>query len=84
MLPDVEGIIKTEDGAVVLFSLDGRTIWVDTPSGRQGRQLLRVLFEAEDQRYCWLNNSFCVLEGKINAQTVRMEARIYSCVSELV
>lgn len=84
MLPDVHGLIQTEDGAAVLFSLDGRTVWVDTPAGRQGRQLLRALFESEDERYQWLNNSFCVLEGKISPETLRMEARIYSCVSELI
>lgn len=85
MLPEVHGIIRTEDNAVVLFSLDGRTVFVDTPSGRQGRQLLCVLFEAEDESYRWLNNSFCVLEGKINAQPpLQMEARIYSCLSDLV
>jgi hypothetical protein len=84
MLPDVHGLIQTEDGAAVLFSLDGRTVWVDTPNGRQGRQLLRALFESEDRRYEWLNNTFCVLEGKINPQTLQMEARIYSCVSDLI
>ncbi len=67
-----------------LFSLDGRTVLVDSPSGRQGRQLLRALFGAEDERYRWLNNTLCVLAGKINPQTLRMEGRIYSCVSELV
>jgi hypothetical protein len=84
MLPDVHGIIQTEDGATVLFSLEGRTVWVDAPGGRQGRQLLRVLFEAEDERYRWLNNTLCVLEGKIDPQTLLMEGRIYSCISELV
>lgn len=84
MLPNVNGLIRTEDGANVLFSLSGRTTWIETPEGRQGRQLLRTLFETEDERYKWLNNALCVLEGKINAQTLKMEGRIFACVSDLV
>ena len=84
MLPDAHGVIRTEDGATVLFSLAGRTVWVETANGRQGRQLLRALFEAEDQRYRWLNNTVCILEGKIDAGTGRMQARVYSCINELV
>jgi len=63
--------------------------WRAAPSGStprlvaRGRQLLWALFEAEDERYRWLNNKLCVLEGKINPQTLRMEGRINSCVSEL-
>jgi hypothetical protein len=85
MLPDAHGLIRTDDGSAVLFSLAGRTVFVDTPEGRQGRQLLRVLFEAEDERYLWLNNSFAMLEGKISLQPpFGMEARIYTCVSDLI
>ncbi len=49
-----------------LFTLQGRTIWVED----KGRQLLSVIFEAEDSRYKWLNNTFCVLEGVINPSTL--------------
>ena len=84
MLPDAHGIIRTHDDASILFSLDGRTVWVDTPEGTQGRQLLRTLFETQDERYEWLNNAFCVLEGKISAATGKMEARVYRCVSDLI
>ncbi|HEY9288493.1 MAG TPA: hypothetical protein VIT43_10770 [Candidatus Dormibacteraeota bacterium] len=84
MLPAVEGAIKTDDGSDILFSFAGRTVWVDTPAGRQGRQLLGVLFEAEDERYRWLNDTYCVLEGKISPEPPHeMQARIYSCVSEM-
>src|SRR2546426_8217758 len=41
MLPDAHGVIQTHDGAAVLFSMAGRTVWVETPSGRQRRQLLQ-------------------------------------------
>lgn len=79
MLPDAHGLIWTDDGAAVMFTLEGRTVF----SENQGRQLLSVLFESEDERYRWLNNTFCVLEGAIDAATFTMHARVYSCVSDL-
>lgn len=87
MLPDIRGVITTGDGATILFSMDGRTIWVDTPNGRLGNQLLRVLFEAEDERYRWLNDIVCVSEGAVDLQGGRMPRqvghfRVYVCVNE--
>jgi hypothetical protein len=80
MLPDVHGVILTDDGAQILFTLQGRTFFEDDT----GKQLLHTTFEAEDERYRWLNRSVCVLEGVIDAQTLSMRARIYACVHELV
>ena len=79
MLPDAHGVILTDDRAMVLFSLQGRTMFV----GAQGQQLLRVLFETEAERYRWLNSALCVLEGQIEASLMRMRARVYVCVGEL-
>jgi len=78
VLPDVHGIIRTKDDAVVLFSLQGRTVFQDG----KGVQLLTVLFDAEDERYRWLNNTLCVLEGVI--QSRRVQARVYMCINELL
>jgi hypothetical protein len=80
MLPNVHGIVATEDGALILFSLSGRTIFND----HGGAQLLSVTLEAEDKRYRWLNNTFCVLEGTIDPVSTIMRARIYQCINELV
>jgi hypothetical protein len=80
MLPNLHGIIATEDGAIVMFSLEGRTVFND----RVGEQLLTVTLEAEDERYRWLNNTFCVLEGIIDSVTTIMNASIYQCINELV
>ena len=41
-----------------------------------------MCFEAEDDRYLWLNTAICVLEGLITGHG-QMRARIYSCVHEL-
>lgn len=79
MMPDTHGVIVTDDAATILFSFQGRTLF----EGSTGTQLLLVTFEAEDERYRWLNTSLCVLEGLIDSRTSKMYARIYACVNEL-
>jgi hypothetical protein len=44
MLPDAHGVIQTRDGALVMFSLHGRTIWVPTGGTTVDRQLLVTMF----------------------------------------
>jgi hypothetical protein len=80
MLPDAHGVIMTDDAAAVLFSLQGRTVFEHD----QGKQLLSVIFEAEAQAYRWLNTTFCILEGLIDGERLRMRARVYACRSDLV
>ncbi len=80
MLPDAHGVIKTDDEAIIFFTLQGRTVWVE----EKGRQLLSAIFESEDSRYKWLNNTFCILEGAIDSNSLTMRARVYSCVSDLI
>lgn len=79
MMPDAHGLVVTADGAKVLFSFLGHTVF----EAGVGKQTLHVTFEAEDERYLWLNTSTCVLEGLIDSQTGRMKARIYECLNEL-
>lgn len=50
----------------------------------KGGQLLWILFESDDQRYLWLNDSLCVIEGVIDAQTLRIKFNVYACVNELI
>ncbi|HZM25675.1 MAG TPA: hypothetical protein VFC02_28250 [Anaerolineales bacterium] len=78
MLPDAHGVIVTNDNAVILFTLQGRTVFEQN----QGKQLLSVIFESEAESYLWLNKTFCVLEGLIESE--RMRARVYACQSDLV
>lgn len=80
MLPDAHGVIVTHDGAEIMFTLQGHTFFEDDTS----KQLLLTTFEAEDERYRWLNRSMCVLEGVIDTNTWSMRARIYACMHELV
>ena len=78
MLPNAHGLIRTEDGASIMFALHGRTVFRDDKGG----QLLTATFEAEDERYQWLNNAFCVVEGVIAGYS--MQARVYACINELM
>ena len=78
--PDLHGVIVTDDRATILVSLHGYTVFNDGI----GKQLLRVIFEAADERYRWLNTTFCVLEGIFDPAAPPMRARIYSCIHELV
>jgi hypothetical protein len=79
MLPDAHGIIRTEDGAIVLFALQGRTVFGQSD---RGAQLLMATFESEDERYRWLNNTLCVLEGVIESGS--MKAKVWACINDLV
>ena len=79
MLPDAHGIILTHDHAVIMFTLQGRTVFEQG----QGKQLLGVIFETEAESYRWLNTTFCVLEGLIDSQRLQMRARVYACRSDL-
>jgi hypothetical protein len=80
MLPDAHGIIVTPDQSVIMFTLQGRTVFEQ----ERGKQLLSVIFEAEAETYRWLNATFCVLEGIIDSERFEMRARVYACRSDLV
>lgn len=82
MLPNTDGFIRTDDDALLLFHLDGRTIWSE--DGSRGGQSLRVLFESEDDRFRWLNDALCVLEGVVDPERLVMVAKIYVCRNELL
>ena len=80
MLPDAHGIIVTHDQALIMFTLQGRTVFEQG----KGKQLLSVIFEAQAEAYRWLNETWCVLEGLIDGERLRMRARIYACRSDLI
>jgi hypothetical protein len=78
-LPDVHGVIQTEDGANVIFSMSGRTTELGEGTGVQH---LHVLFEADHDAYRWLNGVVCVGEGRIHVEEMRSDIRVYYCVNE--
>lgn len=68
-----------------MFRMQGRTVFGRNPQGeRKGGQLLWILFESDDERYLWLNDALCVIEGVIDAQTMRIKFNVYACVNELI
>jgi len=85
MLPDAAGMIQTDDGAKVMFRMQGRTVFRTNEKGeRKGGQLLSILFESQYEKYLWLNDELCVMEGVIDAQTMRMKFAVFACVNELI
>ena len=58
--PSFRGVLETDDGATILFHWDGLATM--TPSGM--RQLLGMVQHlTDDDRYTWLNDRVCALEG---------------------
>ena len=65
-LPDVHGVIETEDGATVIVRLSGFAR--PYPEGRR-QIVVSGAHVAEDERYAWLNDVICVGTGEIRPQT---------------
>jgi hypothetical protein len=81
MLPNVHGLIVTDDGAEVLFRLTGITVFDN--EGRGGQNLSGT-FTAEDERYAWVNDLVCVAEGVIVPAQNTIDIRVYAAINELV
>ncbi len=78
-------MIQTDGGAKVMFRMQGRTVFRTNSKGeRKGGQLLSIAFEAQDDKYRWLNDELCVIEGVIDSQTMRMKFNVFTCVNELI
>ena len=82
MLPHARGVIATADDAEVIFDLTGRTVFVERNGEEVGRQLLTVLFESEDDRYSWLNNTMCVGDGLIDPATLTVRIDVFSLTGQ--
>lgn len=87
MLPNINGIITTDDNAAIVFHMHGLTPWLQTPHGPKGDQVSWIGFETDAEQYCWLNNVRCVLEGAVQLVPRRGASgptRVYICVNEMV
>jgi sugar lactone lactonase YvrE len=82
MLPDVHGLVVTDDGARIVFELHGRTVFNDDRS--RGGQTLVGAFESDDDRYTWLNDVVCIAEGTILPDPNRIEIHVYAAINELI
>ncbi len=84
-LPHCHGRIDTDDGATILFLMEGR---IPLTGDESNEQLLRLTFETEAAEYAWLNTAFVVAEGIIaedepGSEHYVMRARLYECIHEL-
>ena len=60
--PSFRGVLETDDGATILFHWEGLASM--TPSGM--RQLLGTIQHVtDDDRYAWLNDRVCAIEGEV-------------------
>jgi hypothetical protein len=60
--PEFRGVLETDDGATVLFHWEGLASLTD--SGM--RQLVGMIQHvADDDRYAWLNDRVCAVEGEV-------------------
>jgi hypothetical protein len=84
MLPNARGVITTAEAAEVFFDLTGRTAFVDRDGEKVGRQLLMTLFESEDERYSWLNDTVCMTEGAIDMARGISTFQVFRCESDVV
>jgi hypothetical protein len=82
-LPDFRGVISTADGAKVLVSFTGRTVFVPRGNETVGRQLLMALFESDDEHYAWLNSEVGIAEG-VHEQNPPSRTEVYLCTNDLV
>jgi hypothetical protein len=64
--PEFRGVLETDDGATVLFHWEGLASLTD--SGM--RQLVGTIQHvADDDRYAWLNDRVCALEGEVRPRS---------------
>ena len=63
--PDCQGVIATDDGAVIFFDLRG--YGRAYPEGRR-QNVSTITHLTEDARYRWLNDTVCVQAGEVRSR----------------
>ncbi|HYY08108.1 MAG TPA: DUF3237 family protein [Actinomycetota bacterium] len=82
--PAFRGVLETDDGAAILFRWDGLTR--RTTAGKQ--HLLGSMFHtSDDDRYRWLNDRVCAVEGEVRPRAeggseVILDVSLMSATSE--
>ena len=80
-LPNVTGVIETDDGATVLYETTG--VSLAPPEGSTHRLVTStVRFHADAEPYRWLNAVVAVEEGVVDAATGVLRTRIWVCAPE--
>jgi hypothetical protein len=78
-LPTLRGTLRTDDGALVWVTLDGVATLREEDAARVFVTTFR--FRTGDERYGWLNRTFGLLEGVLDAVAVGSVARgrLFAC-----
>jgi hypothetical protein len=81
MLPNVRGLITTQDGASILFEFRGRMIFGgDEPGSAEPCRLVRV----RSRKLPRLNGLVCIAEGGISATGPDMVINVYAGIHEML
>jgi Protein of unknown function (DUF3237) len=79
--PEFRGVLETDDGATILFHWEGLASLTD--SGM--RQLLGTIQHVtDDERYRWLNDRMCAVEGEVRPRSDGSGFDVVLEVSEMV
>jgi hypothetical protein len=70
LLADLAGVIATEDGARIVFSLTG--LGRRNANGRSFDVALAMTLESDDEQYGWANEALCVAEATVVGRHVKM------------
>ncbi len=79
LLPDARGRIETEDGAHILFAIQGYAIRKAQGSGRT--VIHTMTFKTQDGAYQWLNLVYALGEGRVSTGP-DPSVRYYACLSD--
>lgn len=78
LMPDVRGIISTEEGAV-LFAFQGYSV-APTPDATLRTVTAAVTFRTSSEAHRWLNTTIAVHDGTIDFSTMATKFPTYVCV----
>ena len=79
--PEFRGVLETDDGATILFHWEGLATLTD--SGM--RQLLGMAqHTSDDERYRWLNERVCAVEGEVRPRADVQGFDVVLQVSEMM
>lgn len=70
LLADLAGVIATDDGARIVFTLKG--LGRKDENGRSFTATLAMTLESDDERYSWANAALCVAEASVVGRHVTM------------
>jgi Protein of unknown function (DUF3237) len=81
LLPDLRGVLETDDGAAVLFAWHG---YATPPDGDRRRLVGSVTHVSDDARYRHLNDVVCALTGEVRPRAGGDGFEVVLEVAELV